>query len=269
MLNKLTDAVAVLALALTTTVSSASPIVNGRFEDGSFNGWTLSYPSLGYSQYNFAAVVDNGVGGAVIQGNYSALLVTRGWFGGVYCALDAWDQMCGGIPIPFASQPAQGPTLTTAYSITEIFNDGVTPVHAGPLLGQDIEARAGDHLQLDWRWLSNDQTTPINAGDNAGFFLGNGNTWIGLSAGQLEVGCGSSEPVTGFRLVAAGCEVDLAIPFDGLWTLYIAVGQPDDSQLSSGIMVDNVRLRNVPEPTTLALLSLGLAGLAFTRRRRQ
>jgi hypothetical protein len=60
-----------------------------------------------------------------------------------------------------------------------------------------------------------------------------------------------------------------ALPADGLWTLYIRVGSNEDLFACSGVLVDNVRLRRVPEPGTLGLISLGLASLAITRRRRQ
>jgi hypothetical protein len=38
---------------------------------------------------------------------------------------------------------------------------------------------------------------------------------------------------------------------------------------SSGILIDNVRIRNVPEPVGVLLLLIGATGIAWARRRKQ
>ena len=63
--------------------------------------------------------------------------------------------------------------------------------------------------------------------------------------------------------------LDLMVPFDGIWSLYISVGQVEDLSFSSGVLIDNVRLRNVPEPGGLLLLLIGATGIAWARRRKQ
>ena len=61
--------------------------------------------------------------------------------------------------------------------------------------------------------------------------------------------------------------MDLMVPFDGIWSLYIMSVRLKINFLF-GILIDNVRLRNVPEPRGLLLLLIGATGIAWARRRK-
>ena len=263
MLKKLIS-VALASLLLAAFSSSAAPIVNGRFETGTFSGWT------GGGIYT--AVVDSTAGGPMIQGQYSALLVSRVQPG--TCDFDPWGEGCPiSPPIPFPSTPPPGPTLANPYpNDTQLSDAGFHPLRqeSKSELGQDFEARAGDHLTLDWRWVTNDSPFPVppHPADDAIFLIVSGGTFVATAADLLG-SCGPAPPITGFRHHSTGCSVDLTVPFDGIWSLYISVGQVEDLLYSSGVLIDNVRIRNVPEPSGVLLLLVGATGIAWARRRKQ
>ncbi len=61
------------------------------------------------------------------------------------------------------------------------------------------------------------------------------------------------------------------IPVSGTYTLGFGVMDTGDFAVDSGLLIDNVRVDPIPEPTTLTIwsvIALGGLGLAYRRRRK-
>lgn len=254
-------------LATYPTSGVAAPVLNGRFETGDLSSWTFEGSS--------ATVVDSSFGIDPIQGDYSALLVARDGWG---CRVDdPWGISCSP-PVSMPGPGVEGPSLSNEFPTSiDFFLAGLQPDRPSFQLGQDIDFKAGERLTLDWRFLSNDIRCPGGPGfaDNAGVFLTNGETLVGVNAGTNQSGppCESAlaPSSTGFKYVASLKPVSITLPSAGLWTVFISVFHgPEDNLVSSGLMVDNIKIeRRVPEPTSLGVVGAALAGLAATRKRRR
>ncbi len=80
----------------------------------------------------------------------------------------------------------------------------------------------------------------------------------GTQIGTASFGA-DTDPLT---YIVYGENFDGGSAYNGTWELY----ETDDAVLAADITVDGIRANVIPEPTALALLALGVAGMALRRR---
>ena len=230
--------------------ASASQIVNGDFETGNLGGWNM---------FLYGAALPSAASPwTPIQGNFSALILALSSQDPKYdpCAPDNWTRFCSE---PLPRYTGDGTTLTYPYfSLYGQPGGGVPPgfpdalpyfplTREGGVIGQDITVQAGDSLTWDWKCVGECYDY------DDGWFYARSAT--GLASMRKDTGTLESASFT--------------FPSGGTWSVYFGVGQYPEGWYWSGVLLDNVVLHETPEPGALALLGLSLAGLAFTRRRKQ
>jgi hypothetical protein len=251
--SKWNSAAVILNVALMIPCSSvAAQFENRSFETGELSSWSL----FGYGS-PFAQAVDHSAGLKPLQGQYSALLVTR-WQTGPDCPdFDAWSAPCP-TPIPFASvQPSTPPPYSSE-----------SPYGVG--LSQQIILRAGDVVSFDFATYTNN---PVIGGDGIfdqffvtlrtgplvgsaqdivvcaalpNFFFGTNcpifqppNSIVIASPPKLRP---SPRLVTGFNAVGPAGTWELTVPYDGVWTITFGISGIVDDILSSGVLIDNIHV---------------------------
>lgn len=224
----------------------AAPVVNGNFEPGNLNGWTVS---------NRVALAERGSLYEPLQGSSSAVIVNFSEQDFAYgsCQADPWNSSC---PPPLPYVPNGGPSLTyTSFTQAGFPPAGMQNMFfRGSYIGQDIQVNAGDVLNWDWQMDGRD------SGIDFGRF-------VALNGGVYSY---SDVIQTGNYYGGGNFRVQNTYTFaaTGLYTIYFGTVQNEDSTVSSALTLDNIRLRNVPEPATLALVCAAMAGAVTTRRRR-
>jgi len=258
-----------IGIGLVLKVVYAAPLTNGGFEVGNLTGWSAgggtggvpSFPAdcspTGLGQ-NRDAVVNGLPLLAPIEGSYMAMLTT-----------------VGGLP----------PGANTGGCSQLNFFPILVPVpfsFTQSAIWQTFSVSKPEAIEFAWNFLTNDTNgfdsgivsvfesssvplCPPSAPTTAcppGQVLANaGDATIGVPfSSQPPVVSGVYYRQTGWRTSS----VDL--PGAGDYTVIFGVGETEDSLLASALLVDNVRV--VPEPKTLVLLGLALAGLGFARRRK-
>jgi hypothetical protein len=240
--------VTVLVVAVVVSVATAhAAVVNGGFETGDFTGWG----TLGVT-----AIATNAIGSGPPEGNFQAFLFTAGNGVTVFPATAAELVVFTGVD------------LTTAI---DFVNENGVYVQ-GSAIAQTFSASAGQILSFDWNFLTNEERfvlggdfafvtiTPIGETTE----LADALTTIVPSATFLEHETGF---LTFSRLIPVGGVYRVAI---GLADVVPITGPQDDPfGFDSGLLVDNLGLNVVPEPASMALMGLGLAGMAGLKLRRK
>lgn len=225
-------------LTLIGLESSAQAIVlNGGFETGDF--------SDGWIPIGDARIVTEAYGVTPVEGSFQALITTRS--GSVRDSCSRFYPVC---LESFLALPSG--------SLDTLLPEGVVE---GSALKQTLTVRAGDRLSFSWNFLSNetlfdDQPTTFN--DLAFVSIGS----LQKIADTFDL-VGSSN--TQFDTESGYRTFSYTFAEAGTYLLGIGVLDAEDSNdfFPSGLLLDNVEIRSVPEPITIwgYLVVLGMGAL--------
>ena len=218
--------------AIAAVQPASAQLVNGGFETGNFTGWATT---------GNASIQTSAFGSGPTEGTFEALLST------------------GDPTVPdFSLEAFLG---LAPGSLDNLGNGNATD---GSAIRQTFLAEAGDILSFDWNFLTNEGTPS--------FF--NDFSFVSLSV-LSELGDTTSifmNSLTPFNQETGFQTFSFTIPTTGTYTLGLGVTDVADNIVDSGLLVDNVKLTSVPEPTsTFGVLALGAfgAGSLLKRKREQ
>jgi hypothetical protein len=209
------------------SASTNATLVNRGFESGNFNGWT----TLGTT-----SIETTTFGSGSTEGNSQALLSTGG------------ATFNGSIVEKFL-----------ALEDESLNNFGKGEVTKGSAIQQKFTAKAGDTLSFDWNFLTNEILPPVSFSDFSFASITSSDNSVSSLLELADVTDTTSEfslteffQETGFRTFS------LKLPTTATYTLGLGIIDVGDSDLDSGLLVDNFKLTSVPEPAN----ELGLLGIS-------
>jgi len=220
--------------ALAASRQAQATVVNGGFESGNLAGWTLS----GSGQ-----ATGSGIGVTPTEGSFQGYIETTGNF--------------------TALAPAVAASLGVSGSA--IFGLGAGSPTNGSGISQTVTVAAGDTLTFDWNFLTDELDEPASYND-FGFFTISGSAYLLASRNSSTYDLVS--PPAGFDGQTDWHSQSYTFASAGTYSIGFGVFNVGDTGHNSVLLVDAVTIATVPEPSTFALLAVGMAGAAVLARRR-
>lgn len=222
-----------LACALCASVSVHAAVLNGDFGTGNLSDWTRTGNGS----------VENTLAGAPPSGNpFQAFVGTT--------SVPALYALGSGFAQPVA-------TLNSALGLSATALDGlkragdVGDVGAGSAIAQSFTANAGDTVSFSFNFLT-DESANANGNDFA-FVLFDGTlTLLSNTFSPLQATSSVFTNETGYK------DFTLSIGSSGTHSLAFGVVDVNDALGASALLIDNVAVHAVPEPSSVVLVMVGL-----------
>lgn len=223
---------------LTLSSTSSAALMNSGFEDGNLNSWNTSgNVTVTQSIANFQTQSYGGIGAInTYEGDYMAQL---------------------------SAGTTSASTLAGIMGVTEAAleatNGGINATD-GSLLYQSVTANEGDAFSFNWNFVEEDYL-PYDDWAFYGIQFKNQTTQLFKFASLGVTGPTTGATINGWEPLVINIDIT------GDYNFFFGIVNANDTALDSTLFIDGVSVSSVPEPSSLAILGVGLLGFLRFRKK--